>query len=424
MKELRLKKLMTGFLIGTMALVLCLCTAAAVFAGNETLPKGTAEKPAGAAITKVLQMPQGTATPNAAFTFNIQKLSVDGDTSAEVLNKMPKLEGSISVAADSISTLDGDKKIVTKNTGNLLAGKSWPHAGEYVYQITETANTYTIADSNKESLVYSQSEYKLHVYIAEAASGALYVKSAGAVIVKNQNGKAEGDGGKVDPSVPTEVTEGNSLKFVNTYANTAGSGEAPDPDKQSAAVSKAVTGELASKTKYFPFEVTISNNSLISKASYKAYICTLNRSSYQKVSKAEANNQYDDGKDFVTFTVGMKKDITLKHGQYLVFMDCPKGTVYNANEKAVPGYKAAVHIVTGGTAISPDPSNTAANTALSTGERVITAGGANTAAFTNTYATTVPTGIIIDNLPFIAMILIAIGAFIVFIVGKRRKRAR
>lgn len=419
-----MKKLMTGLLASVMSLLICMSTAMTAFAADETLPNGTLENPAGAAITKVLQMPQGTATPNATFTFNIQKVSIDGDISAAAIASMPGLTGSVTVNGTSDSTLDGDKKIITKNTGNLLAGKTWPHAGEYVYKVTETANSYTITDASKETLTYSQAEYELHVYIAEAANGSLYVRSAGVVIIKDQSGGTEGTGEKVDPSAPGTEAESNNFKFVNTYIKTSGGGETPNPDTQSAVISKTVAGELASKTKYFPFEVTITNNSLVSAESYKAYICTLSGSVYTKVSALEADNQYDAGEDYVTFAVGAKKDITLKHGQYLVFMDCPQGTIYNANERAVPGYTAAVHIVTGGTALSPDLANTAANTALSAGDRIITAGGVNSADFTNTYATTVPTGIAMNNLPFIAMILIAVGAFTAFIVIKRRRIIR
>jgi len=416
---------MSGLLTGAMALIICISTAGTALAADEPLPDGAPENPVGAAITKVLQMPQGTTIPTATFTFDIQKVSIDGDVSAAAIVAMPELTGSITVNDTSDNILDGDKKIVTKNTGDLLVGRTWPHAGEYIYKVTEAANSYIITDANKETLTYSQAKYELHVYIAEAADGSLYVKSAGAVIIKDQNNSTGGAGEKVDPSVPATEAEGNNFKFVNTYIKTPGGGEAPNPDTQSMAISKAVSGALASKTKYFPFEVTITNNTLISAAGYyNAYICTLSGGTYTKVSDAEADNQYDTGRDYVSFTTGTMQEITLKHGQYLVFMDCPQGTVYSVTERAVSGYIAAVHLVTGGTAINPDLANTTANTALSTGDRIVTASGANSAAFTNTYATTVPTGIIIDNLPFIVMILSGIGAFTAFIVNKRRKMVR
>jgi len=425
MKNPIFKRFIASFLTGAMALTVCMSTAMPAFAANEPLPSGTLKSPAEVAITKVLQMPEGTATPTATFTFHIVKVSVDDDFSAAAVNTMPDLTGSIAVAGTSNSTVVDQKKIITMNTGNILQGKTWPHAGEYIYTVKEAISGYTIADSTKETLTYSLAEYELHVYIAEGEGGALYVKSAGAIIKKDQTGgNKEGYGEKVDPSVPATVAEGNNFKFVNTYTKAPGGGEGPNPKLQSVAISKAVAGELASKTKYFPFEVTITNNSLVSTASYKAYICTLSGGVYTKVSNTEANNKYDTGKDYVTFKAGTKQEITLKHGQYLVFMDCPQGTIYNANEKAVPGYKSSVHIVIGGTAVNPDLTNTASSTALSTNNRIVTAGGANTADFTNTYATTVPTGIIIENLPFIIMILVAIGAFTAFIVNKRRKMVR
>jgi len=65
------------------------------------------------------------------------------------------------------------------------------------------------------------------------------------------------------------------------------------------------------------------------------------------------------------------------------------------------------------------------NTALSVGTptAVIIGVNANSAAYTNTYKTVTPTGIDLNNLPFIMMLVIAAGAFVAFAAVKSRKRA-
>lgn len=419
----RLKRIMSGLFASALALTLCMSSAMPVSA--EPLPNGTVGDPATAAITKELQMPQGTEAPTATFTFNIVKVSVDGDDSSSALTSMPSLTGSVTVSNTTYSSLNGDVKSVIANTGDILAGNTWTQAGEYIYNVTEAASGYTISDPAKETLVYSLAEYELHVFIAED-NGVLYVKSAGVNIIKDQSGNPV-SGEKIDPTVPG--VSGNNFRFVNTYTKTKGGGEiTPDPLMQSFSISKAVAGDMASTTKYFPFEVKLTNNSLITTPTYKAYICTLAAGAYTPETAANVNNQYDTGQNYITFTEGTAKTVNLKAGQYLVFMECPQGTIYAAIEGAVAGYIARVDIVTGGVAISDSNLiNTTANTALSTGNRIVTGdttSSVNTADFTNTYASTIPTGIIINNLPFIIMILAAVAMFTGYIVSKRRKMAR
>lgn len=420
MRKTGFKKLLAGLLISTVTLATCMGTAKTVFAEEESLTIGTPEKQAGVAITKELRMPEGTETPTNEFTFLIKKVSVDSDTSNEAVKTMPELTASIKMDTGSGIKADGDTLVLTKNTGNILKEISWPNAGEYLYKVTEVKDT--TLNLKKERFTFSQAEYYLHIYIAESDDGKLYVKAASAVLLKNNNGVAVEAGKKIDPSAPATIAEGGNFRFINVYSKILGGGEEPNLNTQSVAISKTVSGELASKKKYFQFEVLLTNNSLFSANYYTGYICTLKDNIYTKVSKEEAKNQYLEGETHLTITPGTMKEISLKHGQYLVLMDCPQGTVYKVTEKAVPGYIAKVHIVKGGKAENPDPTNTAANTALSTGNRTIITGGKNSADFTNTYATTVPTGININNLSFIVMILAALGIFTGFIVIKRHKR--
>lgn len=87
-------------------------------------------------------------------------------------------------------------------------------------------------------------------------------------------------------------------------------------------------------------------------------------------------------------------------------------------ETGVPGYLPSVSI-TGDPAatITPDP--------LEKGEAAnvegLLAPGTNTVAFTNEYQSASPTGIFMDNLPFILLILVAVGGIVAYLAVKRRK---
>ncbi|MDR1068034.1 MAG: hypothetical protein LBL36_02165, partial [Clostridiales Family XIII bacterium] len=60
---------------------------------------------------------------------------------------------------------------------------------------------------------------------------------------------------------------------------------------------------------------------------------------------------------------------------------------------------------------------------LSTGDQLVRE-AASGAAFTNTYDITTPTGIILNNLPFVGLIVLAMAALGAFIAVKSRKRNR
>jgi len=424
MKKLRFK-IMAGLLTVAMTFVVFMSLVMTTFASDKVeSPVETVDKPAKVAITKELQMPEGTKTPTATFSFVFTKTRVDGDNTAAAIGKMPDLADSSKVDYDTESskgiTKDGIKT-VTANSGNILENVTWPHAGEYVYLVRENQGSYVIKGAAKETLVYSQAAYYLHIFIAEDTSGKLYVKGVAAFAERDQKGAEVQEKKKVDSSVPIDKNGGNNLKFTNTYTNTRGGGEAPNKTNESFFISKEVVGEMANKSKYFSFDVTITNNPLVSTTEYKAYITTFNGTTYTKVSLGEANNQYEKDQDYVIITVGEKKTVTLKHGQYLVVMDSPYGTKFEAVEAAAPGYAPTAVVRESGVPQLLGDDDTA-NVPLSSGTKTVLSDGFSNAAFTNYAIVSIPTGISLDNLPFIAMVLVAITAFGVFIFSKRPRR--
>lgn len=404
-----------------LAVMLCLGSMPSVFAAGDPIT-GTESDPAKAAITKNLQMPEGTTTPAATFIFKITAKTVDGVT-ATTTNMPAIADKTVTFAATDAGTTTGDVKSVKKETtDDIFKGVTWPHAGEYTYTITEQSGTYTTAAG--ETMTYSGGSYDVTVYVANGTSG-LYVAAIGAKIVVTDNpGQTGGD--KVDPTPggdPLVTGDSSKLIFTNTYIKTIvdprdptdptdpGDPDDPtNPDNQGISISKTVAGNYGDKTKGFTFNVTVTKNSLVTAHTYTAYLMEGNT----VVTDSSANPiSY-------TFTPGTAQEVTLTDGQRLVCIGVEVGTRYVAVESAATGYTPSMSIVTAGG--TPVVTGGTVSTLLSTGSQ-LAGDGANSADFTNTYNDVTPTGIIINNLPFILMIVLAAGAFVAFVVVKSRKRA-
>jgi len=115
-----------------------------------------------AVITKILKLPIGTNTPDATFKFSSSKVSVDDSSDPSDLASMPSLNsGSLAITftpadRDSSSPVDNIMTVI-KESGDILSGVVFQHAGIYIYEITENDHTNSAIDSNidNESLTYS-----------------------------------------------------------------------------------------------------------------------------------------------------------------------------------------------------------------------------------------------------------------------------
>lgn len=115
-------------------------------------------------------------------------------------------------------------------------------------------------------------------------------------------------------------------------------------------------------------------------------------------------------------------DIRLKHGQSVAFTGMAAGVTYNATEEPTKNYTGSIKLVVDGVDT---------NVAGTKGEKVSTdiqtlGARTNVAAFTNEFADSpvAPTGLSMNDIPFIVMIVVAVGALVIFVVTKSRKRAR
>jgi len=400
---------------------------------DDTVVASGESLPVQAAISKVLQLPVGTNTPNATFTFNAEKISLDEDTSDEALSTMPDLlKENLTVSFTQADKDENDPinniMYVVKETNDIFAGVTFPHAGIYVYEITEIVETNPDIDNNDphEVLTYSEAKYTITVYVSNDASGTgTYIAGIGTRITTNDDGQP-GDGSKIDTTPGGNGVDYfySQMIFNNTYVKTNGAENPDDPDptsEQALSVTKTVTGDYASQEQYFDFSITLEIPSLVRDVPeyYRAYIVE-NGAVIDPVNNADAGAIGSDaGGGYIKISTDGATAFSLKHSQKLVFVDTPVGTSYKVTEAAATNYIPS-HLVTTNSVPGNNVTGTM-STALSTDTQFV-GEAVNSADFTNNRESVTPTGLNLNDLPFIGLIALAIASLVVFIVVKSRKK--
>ena len=302
-----------------------------------------------------------------------------------------------------------DKWVLTLETGNVLEGVQFPHAGLYVYDVVEKNQTYTLGDF--ENLKCSDEKYKMYVYVANIEAGmnvettegnrekGIYISSielfkynADGIIDKDQIGDYKA----------------HDLKFTNTFYRTA-----------SLKVTNTTVGKYANKDKEFSYSLTLGQNPAFGgKDSYSVKVVR--------------------GTETETLTIKPGETITgikLADGDYFEMdPELPEGITYTAVEtlalESNDPYSSKIldiyyndredqkNSVTGNQEIKPDGDDTEL-----TGSSHTIRYKHNQADFHNTNDITPITGIIMNNLPFMLLILAAAGIFILMIVAGRYRRS-
>jgi len=401
---------------------LCLSGVSAAMADEANPATGTAESPAQAKITKVLEMPDGTETPVEEFVFEFTRVSVDDVTGTST--NMPTIpNATVSYnGSETAAAVSGVISIPKQTTDNILKDVSWPHAGVYVYTISEATGT-------NDDMAYSAAVYELWVWVSNCDSGTgcdngLYVSGISTYAIEDDEGDEVEPKVKVDPTPGDGSTTFSNLAFKNVYVET-NDGDPTDPEDHMLNVSKEVTGEYADQTYHFPFTVTVTKPStgVAGTPVYKGYVVEEDGDDLVIVtSEANCTSTYLDGPSSAKYckvTSGTAITINLKHGQQLVFVDLHVGATYTAVEAYDDRYDASVDVTANGvgpTTLTPAD----AGDPMSTGPQVIGA-NENSAAFTNDRVGTTPTGLRLNDLPFVGLIVLGLAAIVVMVVVRRGK---
>jgi hypothetical protein len=284
----------------------------------------------------------------------------------------------------------------------------------YIYTVTEQADSYqtgTIAGWD-EKLTYSPAEYTLRVIVKQEGAVNFIESITAQIKTKDNDGQTENT--KVDP------TPGASdIMFTNTYTKTK---IVTDPVNESILnIGMTAAGGYANTSLYFPVSVTVTKSALETATSYKAYVVE-GSTIVNDAEVGTASGTDGNGKSYYDFTSGAAKSLKLKHGQKLAFVDVSVGTTWTATDTLGSDVPYSLYTASG-TANDVQLATVSKGESLSTGNLLVIETG-SIAAFTNTREVVSPTGIIINNLPYIGLIVLALGAFAVFIAAGIRRRSR
>ena len=375
-----------------------------VLAENEVASSQN-EKNVVVKVNKELDIAEGITTPTATFTFKFAPKT--GQNSANVpYETVTPTNGTIpnrTVTYGAGDTLPQGKTAITKATDDIFAGVTYENAGEYVYTVSEEQTGWTALANNIDTLTFDTKTYEMHVFVKNKSQGTgtyisnVYFVDTTAVSTTAATAKKAGN---------TEAgTEGGSKVykydlFKNKYTKKAGkTGDSPstiNPNADALTITKKVAGGLASKTKNFTFKLTF------------------------KAASTDETGTYTGtkGSEQIQFTKDVEKEFTLHDGESLVFPDLPAGTKYTLKEEGSSGYTPSSAYKENGTlkngvAGTQSQAYTVADVLIGEQE--------NNNIVTNTLPEVTPTGLLIDNLPFI--IMIGLGLFGFILVAKRRREA-
>lgn len=351
-------------------------------------------------LSKRLTSASDTITiPIETFAFAFAPESIDGDTT--VTASMPSITG-VTITTTSSDTWAWDSTdLVYYSTINLstnlestLAAASWPRAGVYVYTVSETAASTT-------GMTYSGEEYTMTVHVINAASGGVFTGGYTIHAVEFRktmefDGTTPGSGAKTTPLFTNRIVEETTL-----------------------VISKTVTGAYGDLTKEFDYSITLTD---IPGGAGTYTAAHLNAS----------------GALISNITVGLNATFKLKHGEKLVFdgtngsTKLLAGVAYELTETGVANYLPSVVVTTSGAASAAQTATNAGDsltignpTPIAVGIHASNPEPHNLAVWTNDFPDPpTPTGILLDNLPFILLILVGIGGIVGYIALKRRRAHR
>ena len=406
MKKTFLKKLVTASIAAV--------TALSVFRGVPTFAddndvataKANGETSAKVAINKVLNIAEGITTPEATFTFTFTPKTGTSSNGApyETISDSNGKIAAKNVVYSKSDLLQPNQTSIKKDTGNIFESVTYTHAGEYVYTVAETQNVgwaQILKNSVPiDSMTYDNRSYEMHVIVKNKQSSGVYISSVYFKLVSTSSTA------KVKPSEKGELYKYDL--FVNTYRKNAGkitNPNEPTPNKpkpenfnpgaKSLVIKKLVEGDSADKTKDFTFKLTFTKASTDDQGTFVGQV----------------------GSTSYTFENGKEETITLHHDQSLVFDNLPAGTRYKLVESGSQGYKATASYNENG--VIRNQTGTASadftQTSILVGEKT------NDNTITNSLPNVTPTGLLIDNLPFILMIGLGLAGFVV--LSKKRRQA-
>ena len=358
---MRLNKLAKKIFAAGLAVSLMMANAGVSFAAPFTY---TGITPEGTKFVKTLNMGENKNIPSIEFQYEIKAVEskIPGtETNFEVLPGIGK--PSIETAKFEVGTVAEGTTSATKDVNISFTGITFDEPGVYRYEITEKNNG--------------------EAYISYDTNLTRYLD----VIIIDNNGTLKVGSYYLHDTPDAPKKDGSDTKsagYTNSYVS------------QDLTISKTVSGNQASRDKYFKFDVVIEGLTAgnvctvdLTNAIATVPQNTATKDDYEGKTNAASITADASGKAIATFY--------LQHNQSIVIKGLAKGATYTVTE---------------------DPEEYKTDSAELTGTIGETAA---TAAFTNTKDGTIPTGVILDSAPFILIIGLAAAALI-FTAARKKVR--
>lgn len=342
--------------------------------------------------------PGGVTVTDTTFTSSDSTATEAGDNIDVARQASERAEG---LTADTGVQFEASKgeKYATQQATVDFSGVEFDEPGIYRYIITETASA---ADEAAGIMHDNDVDRILDVYVTDNGSGTLVV-SQYVMHTEVTDPAISGDMGTADVSEDgaplTDKTDG----FTNEYKS------------KDLVFKKEVTGNQASRDKYFEFTLSLENLNANGK-----YTVSIADDSDDNTTDGDADATSGSNSATITTNAGkenvleltadedgsVEQKFYLQHGQYIAVRGLPLNSTYDVTENA-EDYKADAAAVTNFT----DPVSGTVGTVAGQNQAVKT-------SYKNTRSGNIPTGVLVSVLPGLALAGVGAAGF----AGLRRRK--
>ena len=387
-------------------------------AGAKTWSEDQAST-ATAAFTVEYKRATGVEIPKTDFTVTFTKAGFKQTDEGSLASAEADKQKMPTISPKTVSFAKGDtavKKESTNFLGDFLNALTTPTntkgAGVYLYNVAQTNQTCT-KNNSLDELKTSTNKYLVKVYVAQKSDGkGLYIKG----LVVNEGTADSAGSGKVDATPGGSTGSGgtSAMVFTNEYIAKNGSGgeDKPvpnDPKTYGLKVEKAVAGKGASEEQDFSYTMKITAPADIT--------TTETQYTYYKVS-ADGTTVNLGGKG----TYGTDATFTLKAKESILVKSCYAGSKLEITEKGAANWTPQVDVTLGGSGYTQKTGGMGTDLEFVSSPEHPIGQSDNTVKYTNTYLDNPVTGIIVNNFPFVMMIVMAMAAFVAIVAVKSRRR--